>query len=188
MASYDVLMPVPPWEEDEGSGEQSLVSSDAASLQEVMTRFGLTFPTAGGAEAFVRYFGFAYTKSAVTVRDNVAWLSFWCAATDEREAALQATVAVRTITEHRLLLGGECPVGTHFYDVRVLGPPRPYELVRARTEREEALKKARAWGLIDDPLMQAADRARSSRFLRTRASRKPVWNRRARGRSLPPSP
>jgi hypothetical protein len=172
-------MPVPPWEEDEGSGEQSLIASDGACLQEVMMRFGLTFPTAGAAEAFVRFFGFAYTKSAVTVRDNVAWLSFWCAATDEREAALQAIVAVRTVTEHRLLLGGECPVGSHFYDARILGAPRPYELVRARAEREEALKKARAWGLLDDPLVQDADRARSSRSLRTGASRQPVWRRRA---------
>jgi hypothetical protein len=153
-----------------------------------MLRFGLTFPTAGGAEAFVRFFGFAYTKTALTVRDNIAWLSFWCAATDEREAALQATVAVRTVTDHRLVLGGESPLGSHFYDVRILGPPRPYELVRARTEREEALEKAREWGLLDDPLVQAADMAGSSRFLRTRASLKPAWHRRARGRSLPPSP
>jgi hypothetical protein len=52
-------MPVPPWEEDEGPGEPTPITSDAPAVQEVMMRFGLTFPTAGGAEAFVRFFGFA---------------------------------------------------------------------------------------------------------------------------------
>lgn len=73
---YDFLdMPVPPWGEDEGLGEQSLVDSDATPLQEVVLRFGLTLPTAGGAEAFARLFGFMYKRSGVTARDNVAWLT-----------------------------------------------------------------------------------------------------------------
>jgi hypothetical protein len=155
-------MPVSPWEEDQGSGEQSLIESDEAPLQEVMLRFGLTLPTARGAQAFVRLFGFTYTRSAVTVRDNVAWLSFSCAATDARDAALQAAVAVRTITEHKRLLSGEHPIASHFYDTQVGGPVRATDLVRARAERAEALAKARAWGLLHDPLVQGADKTLSS--------------------------
>ena len=85
---------------------------------------------------------------------------FSCAATDARDAALQAAVAVRTIAEQRRLLSGERPIASHFYDVQVIGPVHTYDLVRARAERAEALAKARAWGLLNDPLVQDADGAR----------------------------
>ncbi len=155
-------MSVPPWEEDEGLGEQGLADSDATQLQEVVLRFGLTLPTARGAEAFARLFGFMYKRSGVTARDNVTWLTFVCAAADAREAALQAVVAVETVSKYTRLLGGERPVESHFYDVLVSGPVRPYDLVHWRSERAEALTKARAWGLLDEPLVHDAENAVSA--------------------------
>jgi hypothetical protein len=152
-------MPVPPWEEDEGSGEGSLADSDATPLQEVVLRFGLTLPTAGGAEAFARLFGFIYKRSGVTARDNVVWVTFVCAAADAREAALLAVVAVETVSRYTRLLGGERPVESHFYDVLVSGPVRAYDLVHWRSARAEALAKARAWGLFDEPLVHDAEKA-----------------------------
>ena len=152
-------MPVPPWEEDEGSGEPSLAASDAIPLREVVLRFGLTLPTAGGAEAFARVFRFMYKRSGVTARENVVWLTFVCAAADAREAALQAVVAVETVRKYTRLVGGERPVESHFYDVLVSGPVRAYDLVYWRSTREDALAKARAWGLLDEPLVHDAEQA-----------------------------
>ena len=179
-------MPVPPWEEDEGSGEQSLVESDATPLQEVVLRFGLTLPTAGGAEAFARLFGFMYKRSGVTARDNVAWLTFVCAAADAREAAVQAVVAVETVSKYRRLLGGERPVETHFYDVLVSGPVRAYDLVHWRSERAEALAKARAWGLLDERLVHDAEQAVGASG-DTAPRRKEVTARSQKRRIAPPT-
>ena len=184
---YDFLdMPVPPWEEDEGSGEQSLVDSDATPLQEVVLRFGLTLPTAGGAEAFARLFGFMYKRSGVTARDNVAWLTFVCAAADARDAAVQAAVAVETVSKYTRLLGGERPVESHFYDVFVSGPVRAYDLVHWRSQRAEALAKARAWGLLDDPLVRDAEKAVSASS-DTAPHRKKVAGRSDTRRIAPPT-
>lgn len=185
--AYDFLeMPVPPWEEDEGVGEQSLVDSDATPLQEIVVRFGITLTTPGGASAFARLFGFMYKRSGVTARDNVAWLTFVCAAADAREAAVQALVAVETVSKYRRLLGGERPVESHFYDVQVSGPVRAYDLVHWRSERAEALAKARAWGLLDEPLVHDAEKAVGA-SAETARRRKKVAARGQKRRIAPPT-
>jgi hypothetical protein len=42
------------------------------------------------------------------------------------------------------------------------GPVRAYDLVHWRSARAEALAKARAWGLLDEPLVHAAEKAVSA--------------------------
>jgi hypothetical protein len=148
-----------PWDDEEKPpGEQGLVEREGPPLHDVYLRFGVSFPSDDGALAFTRAFGFTYTRSASTARGRTAWLIFRCAATDAGDAALQAAVAVRRITdEKRTMLGSERPQGTHFHDARVAGPVKASELVRAHQEREEALARARAWGLTYDSLVVQAE-------------------------------
>lgn len=148
-----------PWDdEEELPGEQGLIEREAPPLHDVYLRFGVSFRSEHGAQTFTRCFGFAYTRSASTARGRTAWLTFRCAATDAADAALQAAVAVRRIAdEKRTMLWGERPQSTHFHDARVAGPVKSIDLVRAHRERDEALAKARAWGLTYDSLVAQAD-------------------------------
>lgn len=148
-----------PWDDEEKlPGEQGLIEREGPPLHDVYLRFGVAFPSDHGAQAFTRAFGFTYTRSASTARGRTAWLIFRCAATDAADAALQAAVAVRRITdEKRAMLGSERPQGTHFHDARVAGPVKASDLVRAHRERDEALAKARAWDLTYDSLVAQAD-------------------------------
>ena len=147
-----------PWDEEEAPGEQGLLRREAPVLYDVFLRFAVRFATDRAAATFVRCFGFAYTRSATTARGRTAWLNFRCAAADAVDAALQAAVAIRSVTdEKRLMLGGARPQATRFHDARVKGPVSSAELVRAHQEREAALAKARAWGLTHDSLVAQAD-------------------------------
>jgi hypothetical protein len=146
-----------PWDEEAPPDEQGLLRREAPVLHDVFLRFAVRFATEGEASAFVRCFGLVYTRSATTARGRTAWLNFHCAAADAPDAAVQAAVAIRSVTvEKRLMLNGARPLQTRFHDARVAGPVASAELVRAHQEREAALAKARAWGLTHDSLVAQA--------------------------------
>ena len=146
-----------PWDDEAPPGEQGLLRREAPVLHDVFLRFAVRFATERDASAFTRCFGLVYTRSATTARGRTAWLNFHCAAADAPDAALQAAVAIRSVTEEkRLMLNGASPQGTRFHDARVTGPVVSAELVRAHQEREAALAKARAWGLTHDSLVAQA--------------------------------
>jgi hypothetical protein len=146
-----------PWDEEEPPGEQGVLRREAPVLYDVFLRFAVRFATERAASTFVRCFGLAYTRSATTARGRTAWLNFRCAAADAADAAVQAAVAIRRVTEEkRLMLGGARPEATRFHEARVTGPVASLELVRAHQEREAALAKAREWGLTYDSLVAQA--------------------------------
>lgn len=147
-----------PWDEEAPPEEQGLLQREAPLLHDVFLRFAVRFGTPREASTFVRCFGLVYTRSATTARGPTAWLNFRCAAADAVDAALQAAVAIRSVTEEkRLMLDGARPQATRFHDARVKGPVSSPELVRAHQEREAALAKARAWGLTRDSLVAQAN-------------------------------
>lgn len=147
-----------PWDEEAPPDEQGLLRREAPVLHDVFLRFAVRFATEREASSFVRCFGLVYTRSATTARGQTAWLNFHCAAADAPDAAVQAAVAIRSVTvEKRLMLNGARPLQTRFHDARVAGPVASAELVRAHQEREAALAKARAWGLTHDSLVAQAD-------------------------------
>jgi hypothetical protein len=146
-----------PWDDEAPSHEQGLLRREAPVLHDVFLRFAVRFGTEREASTFARCFGLVYTRSAATARARTAWLNFHCAAADAPDAALQAVVAIRSVTEEkRLMLNGARPQATRFHDARVTGPVGSAELVRAHEEREAALAKARTWGLTHDSLIAQA--------------------------------
>lgn len=146
-----------PWDEEATPGEQGLLRREAPVLHDVFLRFAVSFDTEREAATFVRCFGLVYTRSATTARGRTAWLNFHCAAADAPDAALQAAVAIRSVTEEkRLMLHGARPRATRFHDARITGPVGSADLVRAHQEREAAIAKARAWGLTHDLLVAQA--------------------------------
>ncbi len=147
-----------PWDDKAPSGEQGLLRREAPVLHDVFLRFAVRLGTEREAATFARCFGLVYTRSATTARGRTAWLNFHCAAADAPDAALQAVVAIRSVTEEkRLMLNGARPQATRFHDARVTGPVGSAELLRAHQEREAALAKARAWGLTADSLIAQAE-------------------------------
>lgn len=147
-----------PWDEEAPPDEQGLLKREGPVLHDVFLRFAVSFATEREAATFVRCFALVYTRSATTARGRTAWLNFHCAAADAPDAALQAAVAIRSVTvEKRLMLNGARPQATRFHDARVTGPVDSSELVRAHQDREAALAKARAWGLTHDSLVAQAN-------------------------------
>jgi hypothetical protein len=149
---------ISPWDEpDPDAGERGLVGREAPVLHDVFLRFAVSFDDERTAATFTRCFGLVYTRSATTARGRTAWMNFHCAAADAEDAALQAAVAIRSVSEEkRLMLNGARPRGVRFHDARVLGPVASGELLRAHREHEAALAKARAWGLTHDSLVAQA--------------------------------
>lgn len=124
------------------------------ALQDVRVRFGVTLGTAARANVFAMQFRGAFPRCGATVIGDTAWLVFRCGALDAHEAALQAAAAVFQISRHKLVR--EEPRSMCLHDFEVNGPIDERLAAVAARNREEALRRAVAWGLMRNPLVESA--------------------------------
>lgn len=143
-----------PWDPTQSNPAHELMRDHSSVLQDMRVRFGVTLSCPRQAEGFAYQWRKAFPRSSATVIDNTAWCIFGCGAVDGHDAALQAAAAVKTITKHKLV--DERPQAVHFNDIVVSRPVHAYDLERAARAREEALRKAVAWKLLDHPLVEGA--------------------------------
>ncbi len=143
-----------PWDPTQPHPAHELVREHSTVLRDMRVRFGVTLSNSRQADAFAYQWRKAFPRSSSTVIDNTAWCIFGCGAIDGHDAAIQAAAAVKTITRHKLV--DERPQAVHFHDIVVSRPVHAYDLERAARAREEALRKAMAWRLLDHPLVEGA--------------------------------
>ncbi len=143
-----------PWDTPPHETEPPAPQERGPALQDVRIRFGVTLSSPARANLFAKQFREAFRRSGSTIIGDTAWMVFRCGALDGHEAALQAAAAVRTIGGHRFVR--EQPRAAQLYDFAVLGPVPRHDYRRVAREREEVLRKAMAWGLLHDPLVESA--------------------------------
>jgi len=167
-----------PWDQPPPPAPSPSVDERGPALQEVKVRFGVTLSSPARANVFAMQFRAAYSRSGATVIGDTAWLIFRCGAIDGHEAALQAAVAVNIIARHKLVR--ELPRAVHLHDFEVAGRVHDSERARAAYDREASLRKAMAWGLLHDPLVENAAAAQLVGRL-SPPDRRPIGQRAAVG-------
>jgi hypothetical protein len=141
-----------PWEETTDVTPAAREERGPA-LQDVRVRFGVTLSSAARANVFAMQFRTAYPRCGATAIEDTVWMTFRCGALDAHEASLQAAAAVKVMSHHKLVR--EEPRSVCLHDFEVVGPVDERLAARAGRDRDEALRKAIAWGLLRDPLVES---------------------------------
>jgi hypothetical protein len=143
-----------PWDPKSDDVAPAAREERGPALQDVRIRFGVTLSSAARANVFAMQFRGLYPRCGATVIGDTAWCIFRCGALDAHEASLQAAAAVRVTTHHKLVR--EEPRSLRLHDFDVSGPLDDRLYARALRDREVALRKAVAWGLLRNPLVESA--------------------------------